>query len=74
MPWFIYSLLSASLFVGLYLCIRWLTDKGVAPKQILLFMVGFALLGRGRPFFLATQVPFLYIQLIPGRNVIPWAS
>jgi uncharacterized membrane protein len=31
--------------VGLYLGIRWLTDKGFAPKQILLFMIGFALLG-----------------------------
>lgn len=45
MPWFVYSILSAFLFVGLYLCIRWLTDKGFAPKQILLFMIGFALLG-----------------------------
>ncbi len=45
MPWFVYSILAALLFVGLYLCIRWLTDKGFAPKQILLFMIGFALLG-----------------------------
>jgi len=45
MPWFVYSILAAFLFVGLYLCIRWLTDKGFAPKQILLFMIGFALLG-----------------------------
>ncbi len=41
MPWFANSILSACLFVGLYLCIRWLTKKGVAPKQILLFMIGF---------------------------------
>ena len=45
MPWFVYSILSSFLFVGLYLGIRWLTDRGFAPKQILLFMIGFALLG-----------------------------
>lgn len=45
MPWFFYSILSSFLFVGLYLGIRWLTDKGFAPRQILLFMIGFALLG-----------------------------
>ncbi len=45
MPWYIYSMLTSFSFVGLYLCIRWLTGKGFAPKQILLFMVGFALLG-----------------------------
>jgi len=50
MPWFVYSILSSVLFVGLYLGIRWLTDKGFAPKQILLFLIGFALLG----FFGAT--------------------
>jgi len=54
MPWFIYSILSSILFVGLYLGIRWLTDKGFAPKQILLFMVGFALLG-----FLGATAPSL---------------
>jgi uncharacterized membrane protein len=54
MPWFAYSILSACLFVGLYLCIRWLTDKGFAPKQILLFMIGFALLG-----FLGATAPSL---------------
>jgi multidrug transporter EmrE-like cation transporter len=54
MPWFVYSILSSILFVGLYLGIRWLTDRGFAPRQILLFMVGFALLG----FFGAT-VPSL---------------
>jgi uncharacterized membrane protein len=54
MPWFAYSILSSILFVGLYLGIRWLTGKGFAPRQILLFMVGFALLG----FFGAT-VPSL---------------
>jgi drug/metabolite transporter (DMT)-like permease len=54
MPWFAYSILSACLFVGLYLCIRWLTDRGFAPKQILLFLIGFALLG-----FLGATVPSL---------------
>jgi drug/metabolite transporter (DMT)-like permease len=54
MPWFIYSILSACLFVGLYLCIRWLTDRGFAPRQILLFLIGFALLG-----FLAATAPSL---------------
>lgn len=54
MPWFVYSILSSILFVGLYLGIRWLTDKGFAPKQILLFMVGFALLG-----FLGASAPSL---------------
>ncbi len=54
MPWFIYSILSALLFVGLYLCIRWLTERGFAPKQILLFMIGLALLG-----FLAITAPSL---------------
>ncbi len=55
MPWYVYSILSSFSFVGLYLCIRWLTSKGFAPKQILLFMVGFALIG----FFGAT-VPSLH--------------
>jgi len=54
MPWFVYSILSSFLFVGLYLGIRWLTDKGFAPKQILLFLIGFALLG-----FLGATAPFL---------------
>ena len=55
MPWYVYSILSSLFFVGLYLCIKWLTTRGFAPKQILLFMVGFALIG----FFGAT-VPSLY--------------
>jgi uncharacterized membrane protein len=54
MPWYSYSILSACFIVGLYLCIRWLTDKGFAPRQILLFMVGFALLG-----FLGVTAPRL---------------
>ena len=54
MPWFVYSILSSFLFVGLYLGIRWLTDKGFAPKQILLFLIGFALLG-----FLGATAPSL---------------
>lgn len=45
MPWFAYSILAALFLVGLYLCIRWLGDQGFAAKQILLFMIGFALLG-----------------------------
>ena len=55
MPWSVYSILSSFSFVGLYLCIKWLTTRGFAPKQILLFMVGFALIG----FFGAT-VPSLH--------------
>ena len=55
MPWYVYSVLSSLSFVGLYLCIKWLTTRGFAPKQILLFMVGFALIG----FFGAT-VPSLH--------------
>jgi uncharacterized membrane protein len=54
MPWFFYSFLSSILFVGLYLGIRWLTEKGFAPRQILLFLIGFALLG-----FLGATVPSL---------------
>ena len=45
MPWYFYSILASLSFVGLYLCIRWLTSKGFEPRQILLFMVGFALFG-----------------------------
>lgn len=45
LPWYIYSILTSFSFVGLVLCIRWLTSKGFAPKQVLLFMIGFALLG-----------------------------
>ena len=55
MRWYVYSILSSLSFVGLYLCIKWLTTKGFAPKQILLFMVGFALIG----FFGATS-PYLH--------------
>ncbi|MBI1727984.1 MAG: hypothetical protein HYR50_12030 [Candidatus Rokubacteria bacterium] len=40
--------------VGLYLCIKWLTPRGLEPKQILLFMSGFACLG-----FLAVAAPSL---------------
>jgi uncharacterized membrane protein len=54
MPWFVYSILSSILFVGLYLGIRWLTDKGFAPRQILLFLIAFALLG-----FLGATAPSL---------------
>lgn len=54
MPWFGYSILSAALFVGLYIGVRWLTERGFAPKQILLFMIAFALLG-----FLAATIPSL---------------
>jgi len=54
MPWFVYSILSSVLFVGLYLGIRWLTEKGFTPRQILLFLIGFALLG-----FLGATAPSL---------------
>jgi len=54
MAWYAYSILSACFIVGLYLCIRWLTDRGFAPRQILLFMVAFALLG-----FLGVTAPRL---------------
>ena len=54
MPWFAYSILSSVLMVGLYLGIRWLTGKGFAPRQILLFLIGFALLG-----FLGATAPSL---------------
>ena len=50
MPWYVYSILSSVSLVGLYLCIKWLSSKGFPSKQILLFMVGFALIG----FFGAT--------------------
>lgn len=55
MPWYVYSILSSVSLVGLYLCIKWLSFKGFPSKQILLFMVGFALIG----FFGATT-PYLY--------------
>jgi drug/metabolite transporter (DMT)-like permease len=64
MPWFGYSILSACLFVGLYLCIRWLTDKGFAPRQILLFMIGFALLG-----FLGATLPTLP-KVLSSENLL----
>jgi len=54
MHWYVYSILASFAFVGLYLCIRWLTTKGFAPKQILLFVIGFALLG-----FLGAAAPSL---------------
>ncbi len=68
MPWFIYSILSASLFVGLYLCIRWLTDRGFAPRQILLFMIGFALLG-----FLGATAPSLR-QVVNSENFLSFLA
>jgi uncharacterized membrane protein len=64
MPWFAYSILSAALFVGLYLCIRWLTDRGFAPRQILLFMIGFALLG-----FLGVTAPSLH-RVLSSENFL----
>ena len=64
MPWFAYSILSACLFVGLYLCIRWLTDRGFSPRQILLFMVGFALLG-----FLGATVP-AFPRILNSENFL----
>jgi len=54
MPWYMYSLQTSLSLVGLYLCIKWLTSRGIEPKQILLFMSGFACLG-----FLAAAAPSL---------------
>lgn len=54
MPWHMYSLSTSFSLVGLYLCIKWLTSRGVEPKQILLFMSGFACLG-----FLGVAAPSL---------------
>lgn len=54
MPWYGYSILTSFSLVGLYLCIKWLTARGFETKQILLFMIGFALLG-----FLGATVPDL---------------
>jgi|GEM_PF-1246476 len=45
LSWYVYSILTSFSFVGLVLCIRWLTNKGFTPKQALLFMIGFAFLG-----------------------------
>jgi len=45
LPWYIHSILTSFSFVGLVLFIRWMTSKGFTPKQVLLFMIGFALLG-----------------------------
>jgi drug/metabolite transporter (DMT)-like permease len=55
MAWYVYSILTSLSFVGLYLCIRWMTNKGFAPRQILLFMIGLAMLG-----FLAVAAPSLH--------------
>jgi len=68
MPWFVYSILSSFLFVGLYLGIRWLTDKGFAPKQILLFLIGFALLG-----FLGATAPSLG-EVLSSENFISFLA
>ena len=54
MPWYMYSLATSLSLVGLYLCIKWLTSRGIEPKQILLFMSGFASLG-----FLGAAAPSL---------------
>jgi drug/metabolite transporter (DMT)-like permease len=45
MPWYVYSLLTSLSLVGFYLCIKWLSARGIEPKQILLFMSGFASVG-----------------------------
>ena len=45
MVWYFYSILTSFSLVGLVLCIKWLTNLGYSPKQILLFMVGIALIG-----------------------------
>ena len=54
MPWYVYSILTSVSLVGLYLCIKWLSSKGFPSKQILLFMVGFALIG-----FFGITTPYL---------------
>jgi len=54
MPWYLYSFPTAFSFVGLYLCVKWLTSRGFEPKQILLFMIGCASLG-----FLGAAAPSL---------------
>lgn len=54
MPWYAYSFPTALSFVGLYLCVKWLTSRGFEPKQILLFMIGAASVG-----FLAVAAPSL---------------
>jgi len=54
MPWYAYSILTSFSFVGLYLCIKWMTTKGFVAKQILLFLIGFALL-----WFLGVTAPSL---------------
>ncbi len=59
MPWYFYSILTSLSFVGLYLCIKWLASKGFASKQILLFMVAFAI-----PGFLAATAPSIQNVLI----------
>jgi drug/metabolite transporter (DMT)-like permease len=43
MAWYHYSISTSLSLVGLILCIRWLTNRGYQPKQILLFMVAIAL-------------------------------
>lgn len=68
MPWFAYSILSALFFVGLYLCIRWMTDRGFATKQILLFMIGIALLG-----FLGATAPSLR-KVLSSENFLPFLA
>jgi uncharacterized membrane protein len=45
MVWYHYSIFTSLSLVGLVLCIRWLTNRGYQPKQILLFMVAIALVG-----------------------------
>jgi uncharacterized membrane protein len=45
MPWYIYSAASAILFTGMVLIVRKLGNKGFSSKQILTFLLGFALIG-----------------------------
>lgn len=45
MSWYIYSIATALCFTGMVLCTRYLGNKGFSAKQILTFLLGFALLG-----------------------------
>jgi len=62
MRWYLYSLLTSLSFVGMVLCVRGLTNRGFAPKQILFFLIGFALLG-----FIGATAPSIQAVLKSDR-------
>lgn len=84
MPWYIYSILASSLFVGMILCTRYLGNKGFFSKQILVFLLGFVFLG----FFLLNLGSFndiiesehfgtfLFVMIIAGISSVigNWTS